>query len=261
MGTSVKLIGRKLRQFGILNGILAVSITVPLLQAETRLTAASSTSSSLVIRLENDRPIAGLQFVLRSSSNIALMAIHKSGRTSAENWIVASNLMNDSTLSVVIVCSDLSYFSNGKGVVAEVSFSMRNNASAAETVSFTGVLGADPQAQLVNVTTCDFVLNSQTESFKNPSSDFSIGQNYPNPFNPSTRISYELRNDAQVKLAIFDIAGREISRLVDQYQPKGTYAATWNSSENRWGQVASGTYFARLQVGDKVATRKMLLTK
>ena len=257
----MRLISRKLRQYGILNGILAVSLAVPTLHSETKLTATSSTSSSLLIRLENDKPIAGLQFVLRSSSNIVLNGIHKSGRTSAENWIVASNMINDSTLSVVIVCSDLSYFQNGNGAVAEVSFSMQHAPSASEKVSFTGVVGADPQAQLVNVTTSDLVLNSQTASASNYSPSFSIGQNYPNPFNPSTRISYELKNDAQVSLVIFDIAGREISRLVDQYQPKGTYAATWNSSENRWGQLASGTYIARLQVGDKVATRKMLLTK
>jgi hypothetical protein len=106
---------------------------------------------------------------------------------------------------------------------------------------------------------CDVVNGSIGMKRKFPDEE-SIILSLPD-FNPSTRISYELKNDAQVSLAIFDITGREISRLVDQYQSKGTYAATWNSSENRWGQLASGTYFARLQVEDKVATRKMLLTK
>ncbi len=245
----------------MLNGILAITFACPILQAETKLVASNKSTSIIEIRLENDQPIAGLQFVLRSSSNIVFQDISRSGRTSMGNWIVASNLMNDSTLRVVIVSSDMAYFSNGNGVVAELSLSRLSDQSAAGTISFTGIVAADPQAQLVNVATCELVLNSQSASSRNYSSEFSISQNYPNPFNPSTRISYELKNDAQVNLAIFDISGREISRLVDQYQTKGTYAITWNSSESRWGQLSSGTYIARLQVGGSVATRKMLLTK
>ena len=257
----VSLIGRKLKRYGILESILAVAMASTSLQAETKLTASSKSPSIIEIRLENDQPIAGLQFVLRSSSDIVLQEINKTGRTSTGNWNVASNRMNDSTFSVVIMSNDMSYFSNGSGVVAEVSISRRDDHAITETFSFMSVVAADPQAQLVNVTTADLVMNSQGASSEISSSDVSIGQNYPNPFNPSTRISYTLKKDAQIRLTVFDIAGREISMLVHQYQTKGTYAVTWNSSENRWGQLASGTYFARLQVGDIVVTRKMLLTK
>jgi hypothetical protein len=254
-------IGRKLNQLGILKSVLAVAVASTSLQAETKLTASSKNPSIIEIRLENDQPIAGLQFVLRSSSDIVLREIIKTGRTSTGNWNVASNRMNDSTFSVIIMSSDMSYFSNGSGVVAEVSISRRDDHAITETVSFMSVVAADPQAQLVNVTTADLVMSSPGTSSEISSSDVSIGQNYPNPFNPSTRISYILKKDAQICLTIFDIVGREISMLVHQYQTKGTYAVTWNSSENRWGQLASGTYFARLQVGDIVVTRKMLLTK
>ena len=78
----------------------------------------------------------------------------------------------------------------------------------------------------------------------------------PNPFNPSTVISFELRDAGLVKLAVYDIKGREVSRLADGFYPAGTHQAVWDASA-----VASGVYFARLEAGDLVQTRKMLLIK
>ena len=52
---------------------------------------------------------------------------------------------------------------------------------------------------------------------------FALGQNFPNPFNPSTILTYRLKVPAQVRLSIFDITGREVTRLVDQYQYVGEY--------------------------------------
>jgi hypothetical protein len=258
---STNSVGRKLRQSGILKSIVAVAVASISLHAESKLTASSSNSTTIEIRLENDQLIAGIQFVVRSSPDIILQEIHNSGRTAKGNWTVASNRLNDSTLSVVIMCTALSSFSIGSGVIAEITVSRTETQPATGFVAFTHVVAADPQANLVNVTAIDFAMNSQDGASAVSTSDFSLGQNYPNPFNPSTRINYELTKGAQIRLTIFDITGREISRLVDQYQTTGSYTVIWNSSENRWGQLASGTYFARLQVGDNVVTRKMLLTK
>jgi hypothetical protein len=254
-------IDRKLRQLGILKSVLALAVANISLQAETKLTASHKNPSIIEIHLENDQPIAGLQFVLRSSSDIVLREINKAGRTSTGNWSVASNRMNDSTFSVVILSSDMSFFSCGSGAIAELSILRRHDHANAGTISFSSVVASDPQAQLVNVTTSDLVMNSQGASSEISSGDVSIGQNYPNPFNPSTRINYTLKKDAQIRLTVYDITGREVGLLVNQYQSKGTYAVTWNSPENRWGQLASGVYFARLQVGDIVVTHKMLFTK
>jgi len=255
------MMGRKFRFISYLGtALMATSFSARLL-ADNSLSAVSNGTETIEIQLNNDQPIAGLQFIIHSSSNVALREIHKSERTSSTNWMIASNLINDTTLSVVIVSSDLSYFSSGKGSVAEVTFLSDNNQSGAQAISFTGVVAADPQAQLVDLSANGLILNGQDQSASIQSSDFSLGQNYPNPFNPSTRITYELKRDAHVSLTVFDITGRQVSVLAEQYQSKGTYTVTWNSSENRFGQLASGTYFARLQVGDHVVTKKMLLTK
>lgn len=254
-------VGREIGKFGILVGILLLMDGMMGLRAETTLSAVRENSTTLEVELANNCPIAGIQFVLHSSPGISLREIHRYGRTSGGNWTVASNLVDDSTLKVVIVSTDLSYFGQGSGIVAEVTFSVSAIPSTPRLVTFSGVVAADPQAQSVTVTAKGLDLNALSPASR-ATPEFSLGQNFPNPFNPSTKISYTLGNSsAHVLLVVFDMTGREISRLVDADQTKGSYSVAWNSSEGHLGQLASGTYFARLQVNGKVATQKMVLVK
>ena len=86
--------------------------------------------------------------------------------------------------------------------------------------------------------------------------EFALGQNYPNPFNPATTIKYALPRLSQVLLTIYNLRGEEVARLVDGEQPSGYHAATWDAST-----VSSGIYFYRLQAGEFVGTKKMVLLK
>jgi len=83
-----------------------------------------------------------------------------------------------------------------------------------------------------------------------------LKQNFPNPFNPETTIEYNLPKSTRVSLVIYSLLGEEVTRLVDGHQPAGKYKTTWNASN-----VASGIYFYRLQAGDFVQTKKMVLLK
>ena len=81
-------------------------------------------------------------------------------------------------------------------------------------------------------------------------------QNYPNPFNPSTKISYSVSKAGFVSLVIYDVLGREVSRLIQENKPAGEYSVTWNASD-----VPSGVYFYRLTAGAYTETKKMLLMR
>lgn len=83
----------------------------------------------------------------------------------------------------------------------------------------------------------------------------SLSQNYPNPFNPSTTIAYSLPRAAFVSLRIFNTLGQEIAMLVNQQKVAGYYQVQWNAN------VPSGIYFYRLQAGEFVETKKMILMK
>ena len=86
--------------------------------------------------------------------------------------------------------------------------------------------------------------------------EFLLSQNYPNPFNSSSVIKYSIPQLTQVKLQIFNTLGEEIGTLVNEEKTVGTYELNWNAVN-----LPSGVYFYRLQAGNFVQTRKMILLK
>jgi Secretion system C-terminal sorting domain len=85
---------------------------------------------------------------------------------------------------------------------------------------------------------------------------FALDQNYPNPFNPTTTFSFDLPGSSHVTLAVFDILGREVARVVDEILPAGNYARTFDAS-----RLASGMYIYRLTAGEYSETKRMMLLK
>jgi len=83
-----------------------------------------------------------------------------------------------------------------------------------------------------------------------------LNQNYPNPFNSSTRIQFSLAHEDYVTLRVFNLLGAEVASLLSQELHAGTYSTTWNANG-----VASGIYFYRLQAGEFVETKKMVVVK
>jgi 2',3'-cyclic-nucleotide 2'-phosphodiesterase (5'-nucleotidase family) len=86
--------------------------------------------------------------------------------------------------------------------------------------------------------------------------EFRLEQNYPNPFNPTTKISWQSSIGSWQILKVYDVLGREVSVLVNEYKPAGKYEVEWDASS-----VSSGVYFYQLKTNSYVETRKMILTK
>ncbi len=89
-------------------------------------------------------------------------------------------------------------------------------------------------------------------------SNFSLGQNYPNPFNPSTNIQYSISKRQFVSLKVYNLLGNEVATLVNKEQSAGSYNVPVTMSNLN---LSSGTYFYRLQAGNFVETKKMILLK
>jgi hypothetical protein len=91
--------------------------------------------------------------------------------------------------------------------------------------------------------------------------DLKLNQNQPNPFNPTTEITYELPSSSNVKLEIFDVSGRRVATLVDEYQDAGVKTVRWGGRNASGSPLNSGVYFCRLQAGRNVQSKKMILLK
>ena len=86
--------------------------------------------------------------------------------------------------------------------------------------------------------------------------NFILSQNYPNPFNPSTKISWQSPVGCWQTLKVYDVLGREVATLVNEYKPAGSYEVKFNGSK-----LSSTVYFYRLQAGEFVESKKMILMK
>ncbi len=86
--------------------------------------------------------------------------------------------------------------------------------------------------------------------------EYDLDQNYPNPFNPGTTINYQLPENNQVSLKVYDILGNLVSTLVDQQMDAGYHSVNWDAS-----QLASGIYIYRIISGSFISTKKMILMK
>jgi hypothetical protein len=101
-----------------------------------------------------------------------------------------------------------------------------------------------------------FKYSSEAEVTVAVPTSFALGQNYPNPFNPSSVIGYSLPVNGLVTLKVYDVIGREVSTLVNETKDAGSYKVTFNASK-----LASGVYFYRMQAGNYISMKKLLLLK
>ena len=90
---------------------------------------------------------------------------------------------------------------------------------------------------------------------------YALHQNYPNPFNPVTNIRYDLPEDADVMIRIFDIQGRVVKTLVSGQEKAGRKSIVWDATNQIGEQVAAGMYLYLIQSGEFKQTRKMVLLK
>ncbi len=132
----------------------------------------------------------------------------------------------------------------------------QGSSSAAATLKLDGIRIMTSWASLVTA-----VKDNST----NLPINFDLSQNYPNPFNPSTVISYQLPVAGHVSLKVFDMLGREVVTLIDEFKQAGKYNSQFsilNLPAGRQGsQLSSGIYFYTIQAGNFTQTKKMILMK
>ena len=90
---------------------------------------------------------------------------------------------------------------------------------------------------------------------------FTIHQNYPNPFNPVTTLRYDLPENGNVNITIYDMLGRQVKTLINQNQNAGYMSVIWNATNDYGKPVGAGIYLYQIQAGEYISTKKMVLLK
>ena len=91
--------------------------------------------------------------------------------------------------------------------------------------------------------------------------NFLVYQNHPNPFNPITTLRYDIPQVVNVNISIYDMMGRQVKMLINEIQSSGYKSVQWNSTNNQGKPVSAGVYLYKIQAGDFVDTKKMILLK
>lgn len=102
----------------------------------------------------------------------------------------------------------------------------------------------------LSASTTNGILNAEIPN------SFSLSQNFPNPFNPTTNIFYSIKTTSFVSIKVFDLLGKEITTLVNENKPTGNYVVNFNAVD-----LPSGVYIYKLQAGDFISSKKMILIK
>ena len=139
-----------------------------------------------------------------------------------------------------------------------------NDGSSAWTATMSGsyandiVLGIDNNVYVVGGNTAKINHGGVTSLIddKVTPDGFILEQNYPNPFNPTTTISFSIPSSSFISLKVYDILGKEVATLVNEEKQAGNYEVNFDAAS-----LSSGTYFYRLQAGNIIATKKLLLVK
>ena len=183
-----------------------------------------------------------------NSNRIAYDQIHQENPTST---IIETN----GVLSSSVIGSEYQWYMDNSPIAGANDVTFTPNESGYYFVEVFFVNGCPTTSESY---TFEFLTTSKSKLIPD---QFFLHQNYPNPFNPMTSISYDLEQDVFVNLSIFDMNGKIIKTLVNEFQNAGNHSLTWDGV-NFVGEVLSaGLYLCVLQVGNTKQTKKMSFIK
>ncbi|MEL1226841.1 MAG: T9SS type A sorting domain-containing protein, partial [Candidatus Neomarinimicrobiota bacterium] len=113
----------------------------------------------------------------------------------------------------------------------------------------------------IDVSSCDGGEILKVPNINVSANNFTLKDNYPNPFNPITNISYDLLEESFVNITIYDMLGNVVNNLVNANQSSGYRSVHWNATNTQGEPVSAGVYLYKIQAGNFVDTKKMILLK
>lgn len=215
---------------------------------EIAITPATSSTLTAMVSLANGSDS------LRYVGNSAL----KGGV--ADTKVVYRTFYDDGTSAGDVTANDQVYTHNNVFAYSDAESGARTLRFNAEAIDASGfihgtALDVEPFKVVPDTT---FLSINEISSINN---GYSLGQNYPNPFNGSTSVQFSLGDKSKVRLSVYNILGEQQLVLLDNEMSAGTYQLNWNGNDNAGNPLAAGTYFIRMEAGDFVASKQIVIAK
>ncbi len=171
-------------------------------------------------------------------------------------WVVAGGMFALGQCCLYAQQSNISWSSMNAGFAVHSSNSITMKSAVGQmAVGATGNASLRIQSGFLADTTLRGLILAVKDEIGLPYS-YSLDQNFPNPFNPATTIRYELPKAAHITITVFDILGKSIITLKDEFQEPGEHTVMWDARN-----APSGVYFCRFHAGKFIQVRKMILMK
>jgi hypothetical protein len=212
--------------------------------------------SAIPVTLDSDRLLAGAQLSLRY--NPALITVDAPQLTDRSTGMALDSHSSDGVLNIVVYSLTPGRgLQPGHGAVLHLPVTLINGTADAASLTLTTATVATATATLAPVT-----LGQTSVKPSAVPGAFALWPASPNPFNPTTQIAYEVPQPAHVTIAVYNLLGQEVVRLVDGLQAAGRYNVVWNGRNALGASVASGVYLYRMTTdAGFVESRRMTLLK
>lgn len=212
-----------------------------------------------------------LRVTVASSSGGSVYSASNDYRNTTTPWVEsgintnnAPNLLGNALSTVGSVTAgqwvdfDVTSAITGNG---SFSFGMKNTSTT--VVEYSSKEGADKPELVIQLgaSVMRRAIGVAREDNAEPARLITLAPSYPNPFNGQTVIEYRLMESMPVRLAIYNIAGQRVRRLVDEAQSPGYKQVLWDGRDDIGQEVSTGVYWCRLQAGTETIVRRMTLQK
>ena len=212
---------------------------------------------TLDIYMQNTADVYGFQFDMDASGLDGIGDVTygaASGGTATDAGFIVQGNPSGTVLGFSLTGS---FIPAGEGVMIQVAWDADTQAlSGPVTISVTNFVGIGGSALTYEVG-ATFLSNDDVTIVD----EYKLSDNYPNPFNPSTTIGYDVKEAGDVSIIIYDMLGREVRTLVNEYMLPNSYNIIWNGINDQGLQSASGVYYYKMISNDFVDTKKMMFVK
>ena len=209
----------------------------------------SSDKGSVELVVESNQAVKGLQFDLKYNTD----ELTFNGAEAAMNDVTFEYAENQPGLVRGLMFSLQGKTLNLDNISSFVNFDFSPvvGFEGSSTIHFEDVILAGENGTKISSSSSSFALETELPV------QTSLNASYPNPFNPDVKINYDLSNDGNVSLVVYDLMGREVATLFDGAQVAGSsHEISWNASNQ-----ASGVYILRMTAGNYTTTQKLTLEK